>query len=125
MKRILLATLIGIFLALNIVSAQLELHVSSDNIWIGDSVDFTCSVEDVIGSIYTDIISPLNTTKPMGSGNGNHTYTGYTPRVLGTFEAYCTNGSVDSVHKTFTVSSLVMEITHIESLYSDEEVYLR
>ena len=124
MKRIALITVTCIFLAINTVSASLELHASSDSIWFGDSLDFTCSVEDVTGTIYTEIISPLYTHLPMGTGDGNHSYR-YTPQILGTFEAYCTNGSVDSVHKTFTVSSLVIEITGIESVYSDEEVYLR
>jgi len=126
MKRAMLAIVIGIFLVLDIASAaELDFHVSSGEVWIGESIDFTCVVDGVTGDIdiiieKEDFYQPL----PIGSGDGNHTHR-YTPQVLGTFEAYCSNGTVNSATDEFSVSALVTEITYLENVYSDEEVHLR
>ncbi len=130
MKGMLLAMIIGIFLAVNLVSAQqFDIYTDPTSVWTDDTVHFECICNEIITD---DVYTVINTPEPqtvyikMGKVDSTHYSSQYIPQVPGDFEVYCTSFSAGTEYNTsiIFVRSLDLDIDDLLVQYTDDDISL-
>ncbi len=116
-KNLILSILFFVVMSLLVVryvqaqAGSLEIEAEPSSTWIGGTVTISCWYTDNVTDATNPLVhinkgevvySPLIAT----SINDTHFYTHFDPSLLGTYHAYCSNGTVDSSQASFKISDL-------------------
>jgi len=111
---------------------NLQINVEPSDIWIGDNVDITCWYSDINTTpdtpyAYIEHINQhtLWTKNDFTQESETHFGTTFTPPILGSYKAICTNGVINSSETVFEMSKLSLSITDSpEIAYLDEKIII-
>lgn len=139
-KKILILFFITMFSILSLIvppvmaqSTSLEIDVNPSSTWIGNTVNISCWYTDNItnvtnSSIITPwiyITGPIIDTETTSSVNGGYLLS-YRPPSIGTYEVYCSNGTVNSSQAPFEISNLSVSSSDVpEIIYLEEQIAIR
>jgi hypothetical protein len=131
MKNRGLVLIFSVLALISTVSAvDLEMNISSSKIWMGDSVTFNCWYSGTFPENETFstpwlAIEKTSQTKYLTEISHANYQTSYNPPILGTYDVFCSNGTLNSSEVSFEVRDL--ETTILEkpdAIYLDDNFVL-
>jgi len=129
MKKIVLCySIIFLLILVSVKAETLEIEVDPTEAWLGDSVTISCWYSG--GDTNTIFTTPWAYIERM-SWNGiltkiNDTYyeRQYNPPLLGTYDVFCSNGTLNSSQVSFKLSNLTLIITESPDIVYLEENFV-
>jgi len=129
MKKIVLCySIIFLLILVSVKAETLEIEVDPAEAWLGDSVTISCWYSG--GDTNTTFTTPWAYIERM-SWNGiltkiNNTYyeRQYNPPLLGTYDVFCSNGTLNSSQVSFKLGKLTLIITESPDIVYLEENFV-
>ena len=128
MKKFITSCLVTFFLLLVFVNAEnLGIDVQPKDVWTGEDVIISCWYQDSTSEspLWAYIMKDPSSWVKALIKNDTYYQISYTPPLLGSYQVFCSNGTLNSSQASFQVSSLLMNITsYPDTAYLDNEIVL-
>jgi len=128
MKNFIIYFLVTFLLLLVFVNAEnLEINVQPADVWLGNGITISCWYQNgsTTNPLWAYIIRGTSSWVKSLTRNDTYYQVSYNPPVLGNYQVYCSDGTLNSSQTPLQVSTLIMNITNYpETAYLGNKIVL-